>query len=229
MDTWGVLHGADDAVRLDLARQVEERVHRGHHHVELGQGRIGQVEPAVLEDVDLDALEDRRAGRFFVQPVDFPDLARHPARVEAMGHGDAPAMVGERDILVTELVRRLDHGLDGRGAVGPVGMDMKIAAQVRQGHEVGQLVGLGQRDLAAVLAQLRRDEGESQLLVDLFLGGAGNPPLPGEQAVFVEFPAAVERQAAQRDVVGLRSGEIEQRGTIALLRHGAQIDLEAGP
>ena len=95
-------------------------------------------------------------------------------------------------------------------------------------HQLRQLVRLGERDLAAILAQLRRDEGKPELLVDLLLGGAGDPPLAGKQAVFVELPVALVGEAAQRDVVRLGAGEIQQRRAIALLRHGADIDLQAG-
>ena len=39
-----VQHGADDAIRLALARQVEMRVHGRDHDVQLGQACIRQIE-----------------------------------------------------------------------------------------------------------------------------------------------------------------------------------------
>ena len=103
---------------------------------------------------------------------------------------------------------------------------MKIAAHVSDRHETRQLVSLGECDLAAILAQLRRDVSKSKLLVDFFLGGAGDPPFAGKQSIFVELPVMLIGEAAQRDIVRLGAGEIYERGAIALLRYGANIDLQ---
>ena len=51
-----IFHGAYDAICLFLTRQIEVRVHRRHHDVQLRQARVRQVETAVLEDIDLDSL-----------------------------------------------------------------------------------------------------------------------------------------------------------------------------
>jgi hypothetical protein len=74
-------------------------------------------------------------------------------------------------------------------------MDMQVAPHVRQAHEAGQLIGPGERDLAAVFAQLRRNEGKAKLLVDLFLGCAGDAAPAGKQTVFIELPATVDARA----------------------------------
>ena len=105
---------------------------------------------------------------------------------------------------------------------------MEVAANVRGNQEAWQLVSLCERDFPPVLAQFRRNEGKPQLGVDFLLGSAGNAPRSGEQPVFIELPMAPERQAAQGNIVSLGTGEIEQGRTIAFLRHGAHVDLEAG-
>ena len=145
-----------------------------------------------------------------------------------MRHGDATAVVGQRHVFIAARLRPGCHALDADRAIGPVGMGVQIAANIGDGYQPRQLVCLGERDLAAILAQFRRDIGKAELLVDLFLGGAGDPPFAGKQAIFVELPVAIVGKAAQRDIVRLGAGEIEQRGAVALFRHGADIDLQAG-
>ena len=85
---------------------------------------------------------------------------------------------------------------------------------------------LGQGNLAAVLAQFRRHEGQVELLVDLILSRTGNPSPALEKPVFIELPAAVIGDPAQCNVVGLGPGEIHQRRAIAALRDDSKIDLK---
>ena len=84
-------------------------------------------------------------------------------------------------------------------------------------------------DLAAHLAQLRRNPVEAERGVDVFLALAGDAHVVRgpEQAVFVQLEAEADRAVAQRDVVGLRSGEVLQRGAAAVGGDEAQIGLEA--
>ena len=167
--------------------------------------------------------------RFIVQPIDFADLTGRSCRIESVRHGDATAVVGKGDVLVAPRLRRGRHDCDGGRAVGPVGVDMEIAADVGDGHETRQPVCLGGRYLAAVLAQFRLDECKTELLIDLRFGDAGNPPFAGKHTVLVQFPAVLVGEAAQRDVVSFGAGKIEQRGAVAPLRDGADIDLQARP
>jgi len=93
-----------------------------------------------------------------IQTVDFLYLAQQPPRIEAVRHGHAPAMIGERHILITARADRRGHGFDVLGPIRPVGMDMEVAADVRGDQEAGQLVSFCQCDFPAVLAQFRWDE-----------------------------------------------------------------------
>ena len=81
-----VLHGPHHPLGLGLARQIEERMHRGHDHVEFRKRRIRQIEAAVLENIDLDALEDREVLELGIELVDRANLPRHPRRIEAVRH-----------------------------------------------------------------------------------------------------------------------------------------------
>ena len=84
-------------------------------------------------------------------------------------------------------------------------------------------------DFAAIFAQLRRNEVELQLGVDLFFGRAGHAPLAFQrgQGVFVERVAHLSGAAAQRDVVLLRAGEVDQRGAVVFRQQQAHVHLHA--
>ena len=107
-------------------------------------------------------------------------------------------------------------------------MGVQIAAQVLEAYELGQPPGSGGLDLAPVLAQFRRNEGQGNLIEDAFLGGAGDAPRPSEYAVLVDLETPRDAKLAHGDVVRLRPCEVVQRRAIALLRHNPQVDLQSG-
>ena len=72
--------GAEHAAGDLLARLLLAVMDAGDHPIGLGQHVVGQVEPAALEDVDLDAFEDRDAVEPLVELVDFGPLLAGPAR-----------------------------------------------------------------------------------------------------------------------------------------------------
>jgi hypothetical protein len=51
-----MIHRPQDAVRLPLAREAEMVVDRADDEVELAQASVGQIERAVLENVDFRGL-----------------------------------------------------------------------------------------------------------------------------------------------------------------------------
>ena len=57
--------------------------------------------------------------------------AAQPLRRQAVGDRQPRRVVGERDVLVAEVARRLGHLLDRRAAVGPVRVRVQVAAQQR--------------------------------------------------------------------------------------------------
>src|SRR6202030_3679219 len=88
--------------------------------------------------------------------------------VHAVGERQRLAVVGDGDVLVSESARRGGHGFDRVLAVSGRGMHLQIAAKVAQLDEVWKLVLRGGLDFTAVLAQLRRNEVETELRVDFF-------------------------------------------------------------
>ena len=69
---------------------------------------------------------------------------------------------------------------------------------------------------------------EPKFLIDFLFGRPSDAPLAGKQAIFVELPAAVNGDCAERDIVRFGAGEVEKCRTVALLRDCAHIDLQSG-
>src|SRR5262249_34532925 len=90
-----------------------------------------------------------------------------------------------------------------------------------------QSAALGGLDLATVLAQDRRDPGQTERAVDLLLRFAGDrfPSLDLRERIFIERPSPRQRALAKLDVVPFRAREIELgRAKLLRLDH-AQVDL----
>ena len=111
------------------------------HQIQLAQHRIRQVELAVLEDVDLDALQHGDALRGRALSRSISAICRRSRRgVESMRHGEMARMLGDGDVVEPDGVRRLRHLRDAVMAVGGRGVGMEIAAEVGELHQLGQVV-----------------------------------------------------------------------------------------
>ena len=67
---------AQNALGLFDARQLKAAVHRTHHQIKPLQYGIRQIEAAILEDVDLDALEQGDAAQLIIETVNLVTLSR---------------------------------------------------------------------------------------------------------------------------------------------------------
>ena len=123
---------AQHARRHLLAALLEARVHAGDHHVHLREHFVVQVERAVGENVHLDAGEDANAALHrFVHFVESRcDLLERALFVEAVGHGQILRVVGDGDVFVAALQRRLGHLADRVAAVAGRGVHVHVAANV---------------------------------------------------------------------------------------------------
>ena len=80
-------------------------------------------------------------------------------------------MVGDGVVRVADAsAAAVEHLLQRREPVGEVRVGVQVAPELLQVHEVGQLARERGLDLAAILAQRRRDERQAESLVDLLLG-----------------------------------------------------------
>jgi hypothetical protein len=98
---------------------------------------------------------------------------------------------------------------------------VEIAEDVAPPNELRQRAGSGGFQLAAVLAQLRRNPRVAEVSVELLLGlhrrdAAGLHLL---HAILGNREATPDRVLAQRDVVVLRAGEVLEEVAVALRGH----------
>ena len=91
-------------------------------------------------------------------------------------------MIGDFDVLVAAGHRRSSHLLEGVAAVRSRCVRVQNSPEIALVHKVRQLPRFGEFDLSTALAQLRRNEGQSERGIDLQLG-CGNPAVARDQAV----------------------------------------------
>ena len=102
----------------------------------------GKSRAPVLENIHFDAFEDGDPLEPGVEPIDFLGLLQQASGIEAVDHGDPAAVIGQGDILIAHRPRSLCHLFNACRAVRPRRVDMEVAADVRQRHEVRHLMGL---------------------------------------------------------------------------------------
>ena len=166
-----------------------------------------------------------------VERADRARRARARALVEAVGHRQRLAVVGDRDVL--EAGARAPPPPSSRdvvAAVGLGGVHVQVAAQVAA---LDRGAAACRAAAASISPRFSRSSGGTQArpsaCVDVLLGLAGDARVvvDPEQAVLVQLEAARDRAVAQRDVVRLRAGEVLQRGAAALGGDEPQVGLEA--
>ncbi len=140
--------------------------------------------------------------------------------VQPVGHRQRLAVIGDGDVLEAAGPRRRGH----RPRCRPCRRSRSCACEGRRAgrrdRPGGEAPGHRSVDLAPILAQLGRDPLEAERFVDAFLCLAGDflVAFDAEQAVLVQLEAQADRAVAQGDVVGLRAGEVLQRGAAAVGR-----------
>ena len=105
----------------------------GDDEVELGKTVVGEIERAVVPDVALDAREQADAIETGVERANARRLLQRSALVEAVGHGQRLAVVGDRQVLEAGGARRSRHRLEVFLAVGGIGVAVQVATQVAVG------------------------------------------------------------------------------------------------
>ncbi len=89
-------------------------VERRQDDVELLEDGVLEIEPAIRQDVDLDAVEDRHPRKALAQLVDLVALVRDVVARQRPRGGSARRVIGDGHVLVAERVAALDHRLERR-------------------------------------------------------------------------------------------------------------------
>ncbi len=164
-----ILQGRQDPLRDPLARLVLPEVDTGHDPIGLGQDVVGQVQPAVLQDVDLDSLENREALEPAIEPVDLRPLRKQAVGVQPVGHRRPLRMVGDREVLQTALAAASTiSSIVARPSVQVVCM-WRSPRRSRRSISSGKPLLGRPLEFAPGLAQLRRNPGKVHRRVDLLL------------------------------------------------------------
>ncbi len=97
---------------------------------------FGQVHRAILQNVALDAAEDANAQPGAIDLAHAPRELHHALFIEPVGHGERFGVVGDGDVLVAVLARRLGHFLERGAAIGLGGVHVQVAADVARAPPV---------------------------------------------------------------------------------------------
>ena len=185
----------------------ERRVDRADNPVELGEQVVVVVGRAVGQDVRLGADQQLEAVQRRVELADLLDLRAQRVGRHVVAEAVRRRVVGDRQVLEPALTRRGRHLLDGVAPVRQRRVAVQVALEVVLRDQLRDLLEV---QLAAALAQLRRDPGQAEQLVDLLLGRAAMRGAAGvvEQAVLADVQALAHRALAQRHVVLLGAREV---------------------
>src|SRR6185437_10922968 len=114
-------------------------------------------------------------------------------------------MIGNRDVIQTNLPRRDGHSLDACRAVAPGGMDVKVTPEVSALDEKRQPMAGRGLNLAAVFPQLRGHPLQPQRLIDVLFGFASDSTAGRvlKNAVLVHLQTHSDRDVSKGDVVQL--------------------------
>src|SRR6266702_3666830 len=158
----GVFDGRQHALGHGGAVEIEVRVDRADHHIELRKDFVVIIQRPFLQDVHFRPGEYTNPQILLVSGVDFLDVRRHALFIEPIGYGDGFRMVGDGNVVVAELPGRFGHFLDRILAVARRGVHLQVALHILEGDEMRKFVIFGGGDFAGVFAQFRRDEIELQ-------------------------------------------------------------------
>ena len=142
-------------------------VHARLDPVELGQHVVGQVEPAVGQDVALDPAQHAERRQPRVGGGDLLALAADFVGGQPADGTDGRRVVADREVLVAALDRGARHLLDAGRPIGVVGVAVHRAAHVVLADQgLGELAGVGGPQLVRAVADLGRKPGEIEAGVE---------------------------------------------------------------
>ena len=137
--TAGCCERLDHAPGHLLARHPLPAVHAGLDPVELGEHVVGEVEPAVGQDVALDPAQDAERREALVGGGDLLALAADVVGGQATHRADGRRVVADGDVVVATLEGGAAHLLDAEAAVGPGRMAVQVAADVALREQLRRL------------------------------------------------------------------------------------------
>ena len=178
-----VIHGAQNALGLLLPVKPEAGMDRADRVVEFTQEVVRIVERSIRQNIHFGGFQDAETAQACVELVDVFDLRPQILDRNAARDLEALGMIGDADILVAALSRRLRHVLDGIAAVARRRMRVKLAPDVLRRHQHGQGVLRGTLDFVVSFAQFRFDILQAEFSVESLLGREGRLSSPRKAPV----------------------------------------------
>src|SRR5271157_1331510 len=224
-----IVQRAQQAVGHLLRFLIERGVHAGYDNIHLLKHGVAEIELAIGQDVHFNPGHDRDAVSLLIGSTDASDVLLGSLIIQPIGESQVLGVVGNRNIFVAALLRRLGHLVNGAAPVGFDSVHVHFTANVFDGNEAWQLVFRGRFDFAEILAQLGRNPVQLELAVDFFFRCTGHAlvVVESKQAIFVERQTHLECALAQRDVVVLRAGEVLHGCAIRFRRQSADVHLHS--
>ena len=213
-----VPHGRHVALGQAGALVAAVVVKRGEDDVEAGKHLVGKIERAVVEDVHLDAVEHVDAGHLRAHRLDLGALLRHVVDRERARCPGALRVIGNREVRVAELARRLHHARGGVAPVAPRRMRVQVAPDVGERHQLRQAIAIDDVELVAVFAQLGGNVRQLEAGVDGVLGRRLDARTGAVQPAVAEVVASGPGAGAQRRGVLATAGVPQQRRARILRR-----------
>ncbi len=226
-----VLDGLDDAGRLRLAIQGEKGVYRGHHEVQASEHVVGEIERAVLEDINLTAGEHAHA--ILLRSVELSDifeLLREADFVEAAGLEARFRVVGDAEVFPAVGFGRSGHLVERVVAIRFRRVIVEDAAEVGELDEFRQLTRFGSVDLAIALAEFGRNPRQAKRAENLCLALSARRDrllVDRLEAPLTHAEAAPERAVAHSDIMLLGAREVMERKIELFRRDDTKIGLQA--
>ena len=186
-------------------------VQRSEHDVQLGQDRIIEIQAAIGQDIDLEAMQDGDRRKLLPKTQDLVTLARQRVQRERPGGGGPFRVVGDGDVLVAQGDRSGDHRRQGVLPIAVGGVHVQIAADVSARNRDWQVASRSGGDLTRVVAHLGGDESQPRVRVNLFFGLMQRRAPPGRY----------------RAHVGRGTSGPEERASVVIVGGDVDIDLDA--
>ena len=99
---------------------------------------IGAIDPAVVQDVGLDPMQDRQCGKLLAHERDLVALPLEAVAIERAERRRVLGVIGDRDVLVSERAALGDHVMQCVAPVAVRGVHVQVAANVGALDEAGQ-------------------------------------------------------------------------------------------
>ena len=209
----------------------------GNYEIQFCQHIVRVIKGAIHHDVHLAASEYGNAVCIDLgDGANLSNVSTQPFDGKPIGLRLRTAVVSQNNGVESARKGLIHHASNGKCSIACSGVAMEFGLDVL---DINQVLGRLVLKFAVILTQLWRNPPETQRLINGFFGAGCNGlfaallrgSLGGgiffEQSVFVQAKSHLLGTLAEPHVVFLTSSEVQQRGAVLRVRHGAKVDLHS--